>query len=116
MAQTGLRVELHLRNSGAQALSGTFRFINRSAGHHDREFLAAVARDRVEDPDSPAQRIGNRAQGLIADLVAPAVIDRFEMVDVDHHHRKALRLAGLHQAAQMSHQIALIVEAGERVR
>ena len=47
--------------------------------------------------------------------MAILVVDRLEVVDVDHHQRNAVGLAAGEQAAQMAHQVALVVEAGQRV-
>jgi hypothetical protein len=60
-------------------------------GHDDRELLAAVAARQVDGPDVGGQAHGELAQHLVADVVAEAVVDLLEVVDVDHQGRRPAR-------------------------
>ncbi len=53
-------------------------------GEQHDELLAAEAPDRVVGADLGAQHVGHRAQDLVPDEVAVAVVDTFEVVEVDH--------------------------------
>ena len=64
-----------------------------ASGKHHRELLAAVAGHAVDLPGRLAQVPGEAAQGLVADLVAVAVVHLLEVVEVDEHER----VAGLHR-------------------
>src|SRR3546814_17919608 len=58
--------------------------------HHDDEFLAAVARHQVDVAHAPRYPLGQLDQHLAAALVAVAVVDALELVDVEHQHRYRL--------------------------
>ena len=57
------------------------------------------------------------AQHVVAGIVAVAVVDRLEVVDVEHQHRDRLAARGrlLDQRRQMRFHVAAIEQAGERV-
>src|SRR5207247_1484732 len=58
-------------------------------GQHDRELLAAVAGSKVELADGARQRLPDCADDFVTRLVAIAVVDSFEVVDVRDHERDA---------------------------
>ena len=62
-------------------------------------------------------RIGELAQHVVAGVVAVAVVDRLEVVDVEHQHGQRLAARGrlLDQRAEVAFHVAAVVEAGERV-
>ena len=64
----------------------------RQAGvrHDHHELLAAVAARQVDGAHIGGQPHGELAQHLVADVVAEAVVDLLEVVDVDHQRRHRL--------------------------
>ena len=85
--------------------------------HHDDEFLAAVAARQIDATDRLADAHREFAQHVVAGVVAVAVVDRLEEVDVEHHHRQRLAAHGilLGQRRQMALHVAAIVQAGQRI-
>ena len=71
------------------------RFGDRSglvAGHtlHDHQkLLATPSRHRILHPHAGLQDLGNSLQNAISGVMAVLVIDCFEMINIDHHHRVA---------------------------
>ena len=59
------------------------------AGAEDRELVAAEARDQVALADRAAQALGDLDQQPVAGLVAEAVVDDLEVVEVEEQHRDA---------------------------
>ena len=63
-------------------------------GEHDGKLLAAVAR---HDIACPHRRFGDRLcdllQARVAREVTVAIVELFEVVDVDHHDRERLRVS-----------------------
>ena len=62
-------------------------------GKEDREFLSAYPTDEVDRPDHRAHGTDDKAQGVVADTVTPAVVDRLEMIRVHHQYGAIGRLA-----------------------
>ena len=88
------------------------------AGRHDhRELLAAEAADDVARADERVRELGDRDEDLVADRVPADVVDALELVDVEHQERH--RVAGTARAHQLRAEtlveVAVVVEAGERV-
>ena len=65
------------------------RAFDAGLGEHDRELLAAVARDAVDLAGGVAEVAGEAAQRLVAHLVTVAVVHLLEVVEVDEHQRVA---------------------------
>ena len=53
--------------------------------HHDDEFLAAIPAGEIDAADRLADPFREFAQHVIAGIVAVTVIDRLEIIDVQHH-------------------------------
>ena len=81
------------------------------------EFLAAVAAGEIDVADRLADAQREFAQHVVAGVVAVAVVDRLEVVDVEHQHRDRLAARGrlLDQRRQMRFHVAAVEQAGERV-
>ena len=88
-----------------------------AAGDDHGELLAADPADDVARADARAEVVGELRQHVVADGVAEDVVDLLEVVDVDHHDRD-VRVLGRGQrqlAAEALVEVAVVVEAGERV-
>ncbi len=85
--------------------------------HHDHELLAAVAAGQIDAADRLADTHGEFPEHVVAGVMAIAVIDRLEEVDVEHHQRQRLaaRRRLFRQRHQMAFHVAAVVQAGERV-
>jgi hypothetical protein len=104
-------------HAGADALghhAGAFE-VGVDQQHH--EFLAAEAAQRVRHAQLGLDARRDFAQHVVAGLVAMAVVDLLEMVDVDVHARDLVSLAA--RAPDLLHQapvhVAPVVDAGERI-
>ena len=86
--------------------------------HDHAELLAAEPADDVVRAHAGPERVGERAEQLVADAVTVHVVDALEVVDVEHEHRDRLvRAARLLQRGQQPLvEAAVVEEAGERVR
>ena len=86
-------------------------------GQDHGELLAADPADDVRGPDGCAQMVGELGQHVVSDRVAEDVVHLLEVVDVQHHEHDVLVLArGPGQlAAEALVEVAMVVEAGERV-
>ena len=62
--------------------------------HHDDEFLAAIAAGEIDIADRLADAQRELAQHIVAGIVAVAVVDRLEIIDVEHQHRDRLAARG----------------------
>ena len=102
---------------GAHALGDSGGDDERRVRHHDDEFLAAEPADEIGAAHDAAHALGEMLQHLVAGVMAVGVVDRFEMVDVEHHQRqRAALMRGLvEQSGEMRLEIAPIVEAGQRI-
>ena len=91
---------------------GDARGVDLVAELHDHaELLATEPADDVVRADAGAQRLGQRAQHLVADAVAVHVVDPLEVVDVEHEHRdRAVRPARDLQRVQQPLVEAAVVE------
>src|SRR5436190_22488273 len=89
----------------------------RDARQDDRELVAADPRARVRAAHALGEPAADDPQQVVADLVAEAVVDLLEVVEVDVEQRGALRIAGA--AADLAQELLLeapaVPEAGERV-
>ena len=99
-----------LRHAGHAAVVG-------EVGQDDDELVAAQARHGVARRAAPAQPVGHLAQQHVAGLVAEAVVDGLEAVEVDEQHGQRLAaalVAGQRLAQAVLHQAA-VGQAGEGV-
>ena len=64
------------------------RALDVGVGEDDQELLATVADQEVVLADRAAEAVSDLGQDLVADLVAVAIVDAFEVIDVDHRHRE----------------------------
>ena len=62
--------------------------------HDDDEFLAAVAAGEIDAADRLADAQRELAQHVVAGVVAVRVVDRLEIIDIDHQHRDRLAARG----------------------
>src|ERR1700733_14684571 len=67
----------------------------RSVAQHGCELLAAEAAEQVDVTHRAAAYLSKNLQNAIADGVAEAIVDRFEVVDVEQHHRQRPRICCL---------------------
>jgi hypothetical protein len=81
------------------------------------EFLAADAPDQVLAADLPPCELGNSDQHRVAHLMAETVVDRLEMVDVEHHERQrtAVPIAHAQKAVEPLEGRAAAGKARQRV-
>ena len=87
-------------------------------GQHDRELLAAVAREAVLAPDLRACTVWREVlEHVVAGQVAVAVVDLLEVVDVEHHQRQrppvAVRARDL--ALERLEEVALVEDLRQAV-
>ena len=91
----------------------------RGVGGRDdhRELLAADPADGVRAADGRAQMVGELGEDPVADAVPVDVVDALEVVDVEHHDADGLvgRRRARQLAAEALVEVAVVVEAGERV-
>jgi hypothetical protein len=83
----------------------------------DEEFLSPVASHAVDFPCRFTEQLGELAEYLIADLMAVAVVDFLEMIQVEKRHRKRLVQPRrvLEHLAQALLEVTPVVDAGERI-
>jgi len=63
-------------------------FGQRGVGHQDDEFLATVAGQGIARPDVAARHVGQVHQCAVTRIVAEAVIQQFEIVDIEQTDRQ----------------------------
>ena len=85
--------------------------VDRLALHHDDELVAAEAGEHVVVAQRRAQATGDRLQQLVADLVAEAVVDRLEVVEVDEQHGDLAELGGREPVVEDVHQVRAVRQA-----
>jgi hypothetical protein len=118
-----------LLDGRAQALGGRGRGLSAREAPDHQELLAAPSRDRVGRAAHAAQHVRHLHEHAIAGIVPELIVDRLEVVDVDHHeHDVALarrpRFVGHAMLARGRGRVGLdrlqhvapIAQAGERVR
>ena len=84
------------------------------AVEQQRELVAAEPGGGVALAQAAAQPVGHRAQQLVAGVVAVAVVDRLELVDVEQQHADA-RAAALERVLEPVVEERAVRELGERV-
>src|SRR5690606_37418830 len=90
----------------ADRLGPASRGLGVAAFDHDAELLAAVAADDRLRGEDLLEQAAEDAQHAVAAAMAEAIVDRLEVVDVDHHQRDR---AGLTVAATQ-HPRGAVVE------
>ena len=60
-----------------------------------RELFAAQAAEQVDAAQAAARHFGKDLQHAVADGVAVAVVDRFEIIEIEQHHRGRARIVDL---------------------
>ena len=82
-----------------------------------REFFAADPRQHIALALAVARQIGQMHDHLVADLVAETVIDRFEIVDVDHQERDRPPIAAGPRpfVIRQRQKVPAIIDAGHAV-
>ena len=91
--------------------------LRRRLGQQDRELVAAEAGEHVGLAQAAAQRVGDAHDQLVAGRVAERVVDRLEVVEVEHD-RRALRAVALDVgdvALELALERAAVEQAGQRV-
>ena len=83
------------------------------ARDHDRELVAAEARDGVLGAHAAAQALGDGDEQRVADAVAERVVDGLEVVDVDEQDGGLAVVGEL--LAHALHEQRAVREVGERV-
>ncbi|MBB6573965.1 hypothetical protein FHT07_002141 [Xanthomonas arboricola] len=86
-------------------------------GRHQHELVGPQPRQAAVGAPVRTHAPGHRHQQLVAELVAVAVVDGLESIQVDQHHRKALPVAlgavdALQHVLVQQHAVG---QAGERV-
>ena len=101
----------------ADALGDAAGVFQVGVGHHHHELLAAVADGQVDGAHVRGQAHGELGQHLVADVVAEAVVDPLEVVDIDDQHRHGLAALGraAHQGFQLTGHVAAVVQARELI-
>src|SRR5665648_452097 len=85
-------------------------------GHDDTELVTAEPRHHAVALDDLRQAVGNSAQHLISKAMAVKVIDRFEMIEIEHEQGTALILTGVSRlGVKLFQKPPAIGEPGQRV-
>ena len=79
----GLRDPASMRSTMTATASGTALAVD-----EQHELVAAQARDRVAFAHAALEPIRHRAQQLVADVMAEAVVDELETIEIDEHDRE----------------------------
>ncbi len=82
----------------------------RGAGCHHEKLVAPVASEDVTGPQLPPQPLGSLGQHLVSALVAVAVVQLFEAVEVKHDHGARLA-AALSVVARLSEALEAVLPA-----
>ena len=85
------RAAARARGAGARRSATPRR--GREVLEQDGELVAAEPRGGVLGAQAGRQSLGGRAQQLVADRVAEAVVDRLEVVEIDEDHRELTAVA-----------------------
>ena len=101
----------------ADTLGDPLGVLDGGVGHHDHELLAAIAARQIDGADIGSQAHSKLSQHLVADVVAVAVVDLLEVVDVDQQAGDRVAAVGrpLHQGLKLPVHVAAIVQAGQLV-
>ena len=100
---------------GVDRLAQPVGDVDRFALHHDDELVAAESGQHVALAQRRAQPLGHDLQQLVADLVAEAVVDRLEVVEVDEQHRHLVDLGRRQPVVEEVHQVRAVGQPGQLV-
>ena len=103
---------------GAQSLRELERAPRTGVREDDGELVSADAVGLICATHRRAQRVGERADALVARLVAVRVVERLEIVEVDQRQgqRQARARGVLQLAREVLMKYAVVAQAGERIR
>ena len=101
--------------AGVDALNGGLQAAFVVAAQQDAEFVAAVAGDECVRTEGALQKAGGVLERRVADVVAEAVVDGFEAVDVEQDRGKTAVCAVPHSLREADVELPAVVEAGEVV-
>ena len=103
---------------GAQSLRELESAPRASVREDDGELVAADAVRLICAAHRRAQRVGERADALVAGLVAVRVVERLEIVEIDQHQgqRQARAPGVLQLAREVLVKHAMVAQARERIR
>ena len=79
----------------ADLLGDRQRALARGVVQKCRELFAAQAAEQVDAAQAAARHFGEDLQHAVADGVAVAVVDRFEIIEIEQHHRGRARIVDL---------------------
>ena len=83
---------------------------------HDDELVATDPRDRVARPEPGPQTVRDRLQRLVSARMADAVVDLFEVVDVDDGHpHEMIGFGEQHRPLQAVVETGPVGQLGERI-
>ena len=109
---------MRVRKRETQSLRCFQPLHQRGAGQRDNELLAAVATGQIARPlHGLAQHLRDMSQHCVACVVAPAIVDLLEVVEVEDKQCKRLPafLAALQRGAALGHDGTAIEQAGEAI-
>src|SRR6218665_1224561 len=110
--------DLHAPQARADALGEHRRLGRRLVGQEGDELIASEARREVHLAQVGAQQVGERQDGAVAHVMAHAVVDGLEVIQIDDHHGQGVVIAvgALELLLQPCGQGAEVGQARERVR
>ena len=93
------------------------RAIARGVDQQGGEFLTAEPAEQIDAAHAIAGHFGEHLQHAIADGVAEAVVDRFEIVEIEQHHRHRTRIGRLPLELHFAvlQEGAAVGDAGQRI-
>ncbi len=100
---------------GVDRLAQPVGDVDRLTLHHDDELVAAEAGQHVVLAQHRAQPLGHDLEELVADLVAEAVVDRLEVVEVDEQDGDLAHLGRGQPIVEQVHQVRAVGETGQLV-
>jgi len=106
-----------LCNAGAYPFADAGGILQGGLRQQDHEFFTAKTSERIAQAQFLFDSAGHLAQYIVAALMAEAVVDALEMVDIDEQARQG-RAVPLRAADFFLHalfQIAAVVDAGQLV-
>ena len=99
------------------ALNNDFRLLRAGAFQNDHELIAAESGHRIGIAHQTQQTLASLLQQVIADLVAKAIVDRLEVIQIKHQQTQTLTMASHPRGgtAQAIFQQLAIGQAGQRI-
>ena len=106
-------VPLQVGDVAHQPLGDAFHEIERRAGDHQDELIAAIAADQIFRTRATLEQCADVAKNAVTDQMAEGVIDRLEIVEIEEHQRERPTLHD--QLLDLRHQEAAVDDAGQLV-